>query len=207
MGGKKGAVGKRGQELIQMGVRVGRAGEAQLTPILATGGQQIQEYLQTGGVGSQLGVAKRAREGAMDASAQGMDATRAALASAGLTGTPYEAAMMGEQKMRGGFAASMAERDAVLNYFTNVLPGLMNAPGQAVGPYLGVPTAALGQRGGGDAGLGGLYAGLGAGAGQLAGSYFNQPAATQVQGVTNATPQPTGYGTGGGSTTPGWSTA
>jgi hypothetical protein len=149
-----------------MGVRVGRTAEAGGTPIWQMGNAQIKDYMEHGGSLATLVQGRQAREGAQDASAAGQRATLESLAAGGLTGTPYEAALLGEQKMRGGFAASQAERDAVLQYFQN-LPQLMRAPTESIAPFLGVPNAALGQPGRGDSGLGGLYAGLGVGAAKL----------------------------------------
>lgn len=176
MGGKKGATGKRGQELIKLGVRVGQHTEPWLTKIQDMGLGQVVEFMSTGGVGSQQPGVRLAREGAQDAVVQGERATDQSLTASGLMNTPYAAAIKGEQAMRGGLAVSQAERGAIMDYL-NMLPGFTQMPVNSVAPMLGVPNAALAQGGNGAAGLAaaGAYGAAGNAVGQLISGYLNRP--------------------------------
>lgn len=198
MGGKK--PGKRGQELIKLGVRVGQHIEPKLNAIQDLGLGAITEFMATGGVGSQVPAARLAREGAADAVSQGQRETEQSLAASGLLNTPYAAAIRGEQKMRGGLTVNLAERDALNDYLRNFLPGALQAPVSTIAPLLGVGNAPLAAGAAQSAAAGQAAAGAYGAAGNAVGQGFSAFLDNYYRGGNAPTPAPGApYDAGGGS--------
>ena len=166
MGGK--GSGKRGQELVKTAVRVGNQTERQSLPSRGLGFGQATELLATGGIGARIPRIQKALESTRYGNAIGRQQLESSLAGSGLLGTPYGIAALNQADITSGLAESgveLAEGDKALAQIAQAL----NLGPVVAAPFAGGTSAAI-NPGGGGTDNSGLYAGLGALLGSVAGN-------------------------------------